>query len=1143
MLKKLFIFAGWLLLLCLVFLFCCSLGFWHGWRTSTILVVWLIVVTASVLLWIALLWLTQLFKENKLHRLFQRYRLSRREFVLFQHWKSGRSVLKRIQSKRPPIPWYLLLGDRCGKTSLLAGADLPMFSNGTQDNVVVPTYTLRWWFFHNVSVLDLSANFLNGAPTFQRAWKKMVGWISRAPAPSGIMIGLSVTDLINEDVSVLHEKARKIRAQIAPLTSKTKRRLPIYIIVTRCDKFPAFSLWVKQLSAAQHQQALGYYWPTAPDIDGKDVSMLRPLFATLRKGFERVRLSMIGTDLSADDRCALLAFPESFAKLEGPLRVFMASLCEPNAYFPQAMLGGVWFTASESHNENKSRRTAYFVHDLLTKHLPEFSTSRDIQCPRVRKMHVAAGYLLLSGYVAALGYSALKSQALMVRDDATLSSSQLADSLINNEARFQSPLIYLPFSMGLSHQHSRLEQRLLEKLPPVTHRDGHGLLTYQQQFADADAQVKRQMVLDLADTILTRKAMREGATLETLSLRPIIPENLRIETVNHSASALSRLALERIAMQQPSGAELLASLQQLLSVLINHDRELSWLTSPIDTLPDVETGYLWTNKPDAPVLSGIWTQQGETQLREWIVRISLADGHTEREPVLEQFLQALPAKRQNAWRELLFSVNAFIERPSPASLSQKELIAIGEGNSPAMQFARRVAFELSGIPSNDLQPWVMELKRLQSLPSRADEKPILKKLQQMDAKLRGSFSKWQSGRMMAVDEPSDMQQIMAWKNWQTSLNTVTSMALSQTILSPELTHGLFTPQAEDKNINPMITLFAHFDELIRTVEPRKQELGVEAIGTLYQADANALLGHAMSRSSCWLNEQWQNKVLWPIRKNAQRMNYDDQQELTWQYLVDFMRGPAKGLLAASAQGPQAAEFRGHTLPLTESFMVIARHQLNPEDLLEVPLRQSTQSADRISGLRDQIQQLTLRQKEMEAKAYSVSIISQPATVLEGARLIPTGSQLTLECQSGIKVLDSMNFADQAQFTWRPGECQSVQLKVKFPDFSATYRYTGPDAWPEFLRQFIHGEALIDVSDFDDNQDVMTALNIKQVLLRFKISDQSTLQMAWKDWSMLDDQLAALEEEKLALEEQQNLKPASAMRGQLSTLPENAAICQ
>lgn len=101
MLKKLFVFAGWLLLLCLVFIFCCITGLWHEWSTVTIFAVWVSVLIAAVLLWVSLLWLTQLIKDNKARCFFRKFRLSRREFVLFEHWKSGAAVVRRIQRKRP----------------------------------------------------------------------------------------------------------------------------------------------------------------------------------------------------------------------------------------------------------------------------------------------------------------------------------------------------------------------------------------------------------------------------------------------------------------------------------------------------------------------------------------------------------------------------------------------------------------------------------------------------------------------------------------------------------------------------------------------------------------------------------------------------------------------------------------------------------------------------------------------------------------------------------------------------------------------------------------------------------------------------------------------------------------------------------
>ena len=1142
MLKKLLIFAGWLLLLCLVFLFCCTLGLWREWSTVTIFAVWLSVLVAAMLLWSALLWLTQLIKEKKAQRFFQKFRLSRREYVLSEHWKSGSAVVKRIQRKRPPIPWYLLLGDRCGKTSLLAGSGLPMFSSDAHDNTVVPTHTLRWWFFRNVCFLDLSGNFLNGTPTFHRAWGKMVKWIARGPVPAGILIGLSVTDLINEDVSVLHEKARKIRAHIEPLTRKLMRQLPLYIVVTQCDKFPAFSLWMKQLSPAQQQQALGYYWPTTPEIDGKDVSTLLPLFTALKNGFDLARISMAGSPVSTDAKAALLAFPESFARQEEPLRVFLASLCEPNAYFTPATLGGVWFTASEQQDINKSRRTTSFVHDLLTHHLPAFSATRDVQWNHNKRLRVIMGRMLLLGCVVALGYSALKSTELMQHDTASLSPTELAELLMKNETRCDAPLVYLPFAHVLNHQHQVIEQRLRTKLSSQPMSTGQQLDAYEQQFLTATLQTQRQMVISLAQTLLTRQAMRDGASLTALSLRPAIPDTLGLDAADPSASLHARLAIERWEMQQPAGANHLAALYRLLSALIKNDHTLAWLTAPDDSLPAVEVSDFW---PQLPVtLSGIWTREGEAQLIEWVDLITQAGSKTQPETALQQFKQTLPTLRQNAWRDFLLTVTPWVQHQAAHSLSQNQLIAINQGQSPARQFARRIALELEDIPAQKAQPWLTELRNLQNLPLQAAQNPTLKKVQQVDATLRGGLTKWLQGGKSPAAAPSGEPQTDAWQKWQASLNEATGQALNQAALSPVLTSGLFVPQADGKNNNPLVTLFASFEQLRKMPEPHSQEIGVEAVWSLYQSDASALLGHALSRSGCWLNEQWQSKVLWQMRKNAQGENYDAQQALTWQYLADFVRGPAKGLLVVSDQGPQAGEFQGQTLPLTEGFVSIARNLLNPEDVLDVPQRQNTQNADRISVLNDQITQLTQQQKALETKPYSVSIVSQPATVPEGARLIPIGSRLTLECQSGIKVLDSMNFAEEAQFIWMPEQCQSVKLDVKFPNFTATYSYTGSGAWPDFLDVFAHGEALIDAHEFEDNAEALTALNIKQVLLRFKISDQTALQTAWMGWSKLDDQLAGLKEQKQALEgQQQSQEPSAALRGRLSGLPENAADCR
>ena len=1143
MLKKLFVFAGWLLLLCLVFLFCCTVGLWLEWSTGTILLVWLGVLVAGVLLWGALLWFTLLIKEKRVNRFFQKFRLSRREYVLFEHWKSGAAVVKRIQRKRPPIPWYLLLGDRCGKTSLLAGSGLPMFSNDAGDNTVVPTYTLRWWFFRNVCFLDLSGNFLTGAPAFQRAWGKLVGWMAKVPAPAGVMIGLSVTDLMNDDISTLHDKARKIRAQIEPLMRKLKRQLPLYITITQCDKFPAFSLWTQHLSAEQQQQVLGYYWQTPPDIDGKDASTLLPLVTALKNGFDLARLSMAGTPVAPDVRAALLDFPEAFIGLQNPLLVFLASLCEPNAYFTNTSLGGVWFTASEQQDKNKSRRTSYFVHDLLMHYLPAFSSTRDVLWQHNKRVRLMAGRLLLLGCVIALGYSAVKSAGLMQRNYATLSSASLAELLVKNESRHNAPLVYLPFSTVLNYQHRLIEQRLMTTLPPQVLSSTQMISGYQQAFIDASAQAQRQMVLDLAHTIITRQDMRDNVTLDALSRQPAIPDALRLNAPDPAATEHARLAQERWVMQQPMSAEHLAALHRLLSTLINYDQSLAWLVAPSDSLPAFQTREFWPQTQDEETLSGIWTRQGEAQLTEWVALINQAGGRTE-EPLLRHFMQTLPVQRQNAWRDLLLSVTPWLQNSEPRSLTQSQLIALSQGQSPGIKFAQRIAFELDNIPDSHAQVWLSELRRLQKLPSQAAVHPTLQKVQRADAKLRVGLTKWLQGGSSATSATSAVPQTAVWLKWQSALTAATGEALNQAALSPVLTQGLFATQTDAKTVNPLVTLFASFDQLHKAMQTHSDEAGVEAVWTLYKSDASALLSHALARSACWLNEQWHSKIMWPMSKNAIGQDYASQQSLTWQYLADFVRGPAKGLLIVSDEGPQPGQFRGQTLPLNEEFVRIARYMLNPEDVLDVPQRKNTQNADQLSVLDDQLQQLTQQKKVLEQKPYSLAIVSGPATVPEGARLIPTGVRLTLECTNGSKVLDSMNFAEQAQFIWYPGQCQTVNVDVKFPAFTASYRYTGDSAWPDFLENFARGEALLDARDFDDNADSLTALNIKHVLVRFKLADQAILQNAWAGWANVAEQVDALNEQKRALEQQQqNQTPSAALRGRMSELPENAADCR
>ncbi|ERK11405.1 hypothetical protein L581_3678 [Serratia fonticola AU-AP2C] len=1183
MFKKLFSFAGWLLLLCLFLLFCFIAGIAFHWKTTTIFIVWLSVLLVALISWSSLLWVSLVIKEKKIHRYFQAFRLTHREKVLFKNWRSGARTFRLLQRKNRSIPWYIMMGDRCGKSSLLTGASLPILSSRMEDHGVAPTQTFRWWFFQRVCFLDLSSRFFSGKGELDRSWLQLVRWISRFSPPAGVVIGISISDLMNNDANALQLKARQIRIQLEPLISRFKYQLPLYITINQCDKYPAFSHWAGLLSKSQQQQALGYYWPLPPDIDSKDLTTLHPLFTALKEGLDLARISMGGAQMTVDNPCALLEFPENFAQLQAPLWGFLTSLCEPDAYFTQATLAGVWFTSSEEQTQNQRQRPSYFVQELITHHFAAFSLSREVVWQQSKMRRMAFTCLLLSGCAGALCYSAIKSAALMHHDSSLFAPPTLMELLLRNESRHDSPLIYWPFSLVLNEQHQQVEQQWVTKVSPRLSNMPQMMARYHQTFMTASAVTQRQMALELAQTIITLQSMAEGATLEELGKRNTTISELQLVSTDHSLSQQEKWALQRWMIQQPSGAEHIAMLRRLLSTLLSHEPTLNWLLAPETSLPAVQTTDFWpqhipsgnwtpedgvrikhtprllapeTSLPALQLkdiwqqntmsssLSGVWTREGDVRIRQWVALLDRASHLKQPDPLLVRFVETLPAKRQDAWRQLLLGASQTLQNIKPHSQSQSQLIAFSQGESPAMRFAQRIRDELADIPTEEAQPWLNELRRLGRLQSMTSEGESLLKLQETDTRMRNALARWFHGTKNLIPAPSLNEQAHAWEMWQVALSAAAHKALGTASLSSDLTNGLFTPESEFKNSNPLITLFTNYESLRQTLNPQRQQLGIDAVWALYKSDASMLLANAVARSSCWLNTAWQSNVVWPMRKIASSQDYASRRQLAWQYITDFMQGPAKGVFIVTDKGPQLGEFKGQTLSVTPEFLNLVRHVLSPDDILNRQDRQSAHNDDRLAALTEEVMQLKQQQAALENEVHSIDIVSEPVTVPEGTRVFPTGTRLTLWCKEGATRFDSMNFAEQMQFTWQPGQCNRVDLDVRFPDFGVQYRYDGASAWPDFLEQFKQGEVLFATQDFDKNAHMLAEQGIKHVLVRFKLSEQQPLQQSWKQWLEIEHLIDELMQQKQKVSEQvQRQKSGDVFLGKLSLLPDNAAICR
>ena len=1139
MFLKLISFLGWGILLCLLLTFSVAISVWLNWATPYALLLWAALIVLTILLRAVGLYLLRLYHEGKITSLFSRHRLTRMERVLLEQWNQGLAVVRRIVRRKHALPWFVLMGKQCGKTTLVAGAGLPIVSARTEHEPIVPTRTLRWSFFKTIAFLDLSSHFLLKSPAYERAWRHLTRWCRRQP-PAGVIVCLSVADLLRNDAMQLHLDARQIRAQLEPLTRSLGRHLPIYILITCCDEIPGFSAWVRQLSPAQSQQALGHHWDRPPIMDSKDPACLNDLFNALRKGMDLARVAMASSLNSDAEALPVLDFPEKISQLQPALNHYLSALAQPDAYFEPGMLGGVWFTASERLSQHSQQRRSLFMHELVSRHLPMLSHyhRRALADIHYRSRRLGRRFLMLL-CLAGLGSSAVMSASLFAWQPKALSRDELVNQLERNESWHQSVWRYLPFIPLLDLQHQWLENRLLQQTPQAMQNTTAQLASYQQRVMTAVPDEQYRLIMQLAQSIVSEQNLRQGMLLVDAKQQPPIPVELRITGMDDAGSTDTELALERALLNQAGSDSRLTAQRQLLRRLMESNPQ--WLFAADSHLSTVSAGDFGFKSDSSQRLDGIWTRQGSDEIHARAALVMQALAQSKLEPVLDTQLQRLPELRQSHWLQWLLALSHEGFHVDGSQSRQALLMDIDRGNSPAMRLARAIHEDLADLNDAQAQPWLQELRYLQQLQQQATQAVYLGKLSRLDQKLRqktASVLKNTGGTTPRAFNPS---MAASWLAWRSSERHATAAALAAPEKSLMLIGGLFAPQ-DTPTDNAIRQMYSRFEQLRQSISPERDDYAINVLWSLYQSDADLLLAHAINSAACEVQQRWQQQVLWPLTNNNQQQTPDDPFMLASQSVQNFMRGTAKGLLDMTQGEAQAARFRGQALPLTPEFLSLVNHVLRPDDVLATPLSTESKNQDELARLDEQQKTLIAQKTALESQSVDVTLNSQPATVPGMARIMPTGTKLTLTCDDQSVTLASMNFSEQARFHWRPAHCSHVELVIRFPQFDLHYDYLGDAAWPNFLRDFSQGQHTFSADEFDDQQIQLRALGISNILVRYQLSDWAPTQQAWGLWQQTTEQLNQTNEQRTALQNAQAQRQQPRLTGNLSQVPTTVAQC-
>ncbi|MFH1144465.1 MAG: type VI secretion system membrane subunit TssM, partial [Candidatus Eisenbacteria bacterium] len=165
------------------------------------------------------------------------------------------------------LPWYMIIGPpAAGKTTLLqqSGLNYPyMDPTRSRSSVrgVGGTRNCDWWFADEAVILDTAGRYVLPVEADDTAeWLAFLDLLKRHRGRkplNGLLVGISIADLIGASDEELDNHAHRIRSRIDELIQRLGITFPVYVVFTKCDLIRGFVEFFGDLSKAERAQPLG----------------------------------------------------------------------------------------------------------------------------------------------------------------------------------------------------------------------------------------------------------------------------------------------------------------------------------------------------------------------------------------------------------------------------------------------------------------------------------------------------------------------------------------------------------------------------------------------------------------------------------------------------------------------------------------------------------------------------------------------------------------------------------------------------------------------------------------------------------------------------------------------------------------------
>lgn len=247
-------------------------------------------------------------------------------------------IVKRVRIGRmDPLPWYLVVGPRgAGKTTLFKQSGVRQLATWNDDSFVA----------HTTMILDQVGGYIldevQGAdPNTRREYLADVEEFLRGRSLKGIIATIDMDAVLDTDGS--RAQAQALQTHLAEITRRFGLNLPVYLVVTRCDRLPGFVPFFGQLPPTERGNAWG------ATLSGQHQANLLTAFdqecATLQHALDERRLAFLHAGQLATNRL-IYQFPAQMRLVCERLRCYVETLFTVASSQERLIFCGFYFTGA-----------------------------------------------------------------------------------------------------------------------------------------------------------------------------------------------------------------------------------------------------------------------------------------------------------------------------------------------------------------------------------------------------------------------------------------------------------------------------------------------------------------------------------------------------------------------------------------------------------------------------------------------------------------------------------------------------------------------------------------------------------------------------------------------------------------------------